>query len=51
MPNDGKVGAGAKVLRDGDRLVEVEDDVPVAAGDEHSLAGVLNQFDLEEKSR
>lgn len=45
MVNDGKVCFAAKVLRDGYRVVQVENNVPESAGNKHSLAGLLENLD------
>ncbi|RUS76905.1 hypothetical protein EGW08_015344, partial [Elysia chlorotica] len=46
VPDDGKVDHAAEVLCDGDRVVEVEDHVPPAARDKHSLTGTLEDLHL-----
>ncbi len=48
VPHDGEVGGGSVVLRDGDGVVQVEDDVPPAAGYEHGLARALQHLDLQD---
>jgi len=48
VPDDGKVGLRAEVVSDGNRLVQVQDDVPVTAGHKDRLARMLNQFNLEQ---
>lgn len=44
VPHDREVRAAAEVLRDGDRRVQVEDDVPPAARDEDRLARLLEDL-------
>jgi hypothetical protein len=51
VPDDGKVGLRAEVVGDGNRLVQVQDDVPVTAGHEDRLAWMLNQFNLKKIQR
>ena len=51
MPDNGKIGPRAKVLRDCDRRVQVEDDVPEPAGHEDGLAGMLNYLNLKQKQQ
>ncbi len=51
VPDDGKVGKAAEVLRDGDGVVEVEDDVPPAGRHEDRLAGLLDDLQWLELCR
>ena len=46
VPHDGEVGLGGEVLGDRDGVVQVQDHVPVPAGDVDGFARVLNKFNL-----
>ena len=49
MPDDGEVGYATEVLSHCDRIVQIEDDMPPAAGNEYRLAGSLENLQLNIK--
>jgi len=49
MPHDGEVRSRAEVLRDRNRCVQVQDDVPPAAGHEYCFTRPLEDLDLSKK--
>lgn len=46
VPDDGEVGDGAEVLRDGNRVIEVEHNVPPASRHKHRLTRTLDDLRL-----
>lgn len=46
VPNDGEIGFGTEIVRNGDGRVQVQHNMPISTGHEYSLSWVLNELNL-----